>query len=90
MVTAIHWRVRDRLAARLLHGAEVLPANTRAPASPAPGTTARSRGRGSHSIAAGESFTRPLIFLPRPRVMCRDTSALTGLPMVPLRIDCRT
>ena len=33
------------------------------------------------SIAAGESLTRPLIFLPRPRVRWRLTSALTGLPI---------
>ena len=37
------------------------------------------------SIAAGESLMRPLILVPRPRVMCRLTSALTGLPMVPSR-----
>src|SRR5215471_8041683 len=42
------------------------------------------------SIAAGESLVRPLIFLPRLRVMCRLTSALTGLPMEPSRIDLRT
>ena len=42
------------------------------------------------SIAAGESFDRPVIFLPRPRVMCRLTSALTGLPIVPSRTHCLT
>ena len=33
---------------------------------------------------------RPLIFLPRLRVMWRLTSALTGLPMVPSRMHLRT
>ena len=42
------------------------------------------------SIAAGESLIRPLIFLPRPRVMWRLTSALTGRPITPRRMDCQT
>ena len=42
------------------------------------------------SIAAGESFVRPLILFPSPRVMCRLTSALTGSPMVPSSIDFLT
>ena len=42
------------------------------------------------SIAAGESFTRALILLPRLRVICRLTSALTGRPIVPSRMHWRT
>src|SRR3984957_8447437 len=38
-------------------------------------------------MAAGESFTRPPIFLPRFRVMCRLTKALQGSPMVPSSIE---
>jgi hypothetical protein len=34
-------------------------------------------------MAAMDSFTRPLIFFPKLRVMCRLTTALTGLPTVP-------
>ncbi len=34
------------------------------------------------SIAAGDSLMRPPILLPRPRVMCRLTSAQTGSPIV--------
>src|SRR5215475_2821877 len=35
------------------------------------------------SMAAGESRVRVLILLPRLRLRCRLTSALTGSPMVP-------
>ncbi len=42
------------------------------------------------SIAAGESLVRPVIFLPRPRVMWRLTRALTGRPIVPSVIDFLT
>src|SRR5258706_16339470 len=39
------------------------------------------------SIAAGESLTRPLIFLPRPRVMWRGTRALPRFPIKALGDD---
>src|SRR5207245_8162167 len=42
------------------------------------------------SIAAGDSLMRPLIFLPRLRVMWRLTNALTGRPIDPSRIDFLT
>src|ERR671931_452336 len=42
------------------------------------------------AIAAGESLLRPLILVPSMRVMWRETSAVTGLPMVPSRMHLRT